>query len=342
VRDIEFALLETPGPQPAALMLSTSSLITLLILATFLARAQHPTRQTAREIGTRIISREQLQFQPSLPSLKFHVRTTRHFEPAAMATQHSLRLPPTSAKQHPPSGPIQSNVHSLGRDSVSPAIPNPHDGVSPHVPTAANSLAASLMPLPLPAGRAHPSSGTREPTRDVFGTVPLPVLISRETALAASLAALPAREIHSLPHLSIRVNAAWLEALPKTQEKLYFSCTRPQADTTVLAYLPRSRTFAREQALTPLWEIRDVSRVPPLAALRSQVARHLGVRDNLVGLYTWHPPVFENALRMFILERMDQLGISLGPHDGVTVSVASGPNGYVLNLEPIRAWGRAE
>ena len=97
-----------------------------------------------------------------------------------------------------------------------------------------------------------------------------------------------------------------------------------------------------ERALAPLWEIREASRVPPLAALRSVVARRLGVRAELVGVYTWHPPAFENALRMFILERMDRLGIRLGPHDVVTVSVASGPNGYVMNLEPIRAEGHPE
>jgi hypothetical protein len=167
----------------------------------------------------------------------------------------------------------------------------------------------------------------------------LAVLISRETALSASLAALPARKVRASPHLSIRVNAAWLEALPNIQEKLYFSCTRPQAGTTVLTYLPLSRTFTLERARAPLWEIREVPRVPPLAALRSVVARRLGIRADLVGVYTWHPPVFENALRMFILERMDRLGIHLGPHDVVTVSVASGPNGYVMNLEPIHAEG---
>ena len=217
------------------------------------------------------------------------------------------------------------------------AAPKLNYALPSDVPAAAMPLAAALTPLPLRATEAHSSSRSREPAGDALGSVSLPVLISRQAALAASLAALPARATHSLPRLSIRVNAAWLEALPKTQEKLYFSCTKPQPDTMVLAYLPRSRNFALERALTPLWEIRDVSRVPPLAALRSTIARRLGVRDDLVGVYTWHPPVFENALRMFILERMDQFGIRLGPQDLVTVSVASAPSGYVMKLEPIRA-----
>ena len=180
-----------------------------------------------------------------------------------------------------------------------------YGSVSPQVAAADASLSASLTPLPLPAVRDPSRTGARKPTEDALGTVPLTVLISRETTLSASLAELPARKVRASPHVSIRVNAAWLEALPNTQEKLYFSCTRPQADSTVLAYLPLSRTFTVERALAPLWEIREASRVPPLAALRSVVARRMGIRAELVGVYTWHPPAFENALRMFILERMD-------------------------------------
>ena len=53
-------------------------------------------------------------------------------------------------------------------------------------------------------------------------------------------------------------------------------------------------------------------------------------------------PVFENALRMFVLERMEQMGVQLGPRDLVTVRLASGPGGCVMNLEPIQVVGPSE
>jgi hypothetical protein len=56
-----------------------------------------------------------------------------------------------------------------------------------------------------------------------------------------------------------------------------------------------------------------------------------------VSLYTWHPPVLENALRMFVLARMEHLGVQLGPSDVVTVRFASGPDGCLMTLEPIQA-----
>jgi len=56
-----------------------------------------------------------------------------------------------------------------------------------------------------------------------------------------------------------------------------------------------------------------------------------------VGLYTWHPPDLENALRMFVRTRMEQMGVHLGPRDMVTVRLASGTDGFVMNLEPLRA-----
>ncbi len=115
-----------------------------------------------------------------------------------------------------------------------------YGSVSPQVAAADASLSASLTPLPLPAVRDPSRTGARKPTEDALGTVPLTVLISRKTTLSTSLAELPARKVRASPHVSIRVNAAWLEAPPNTQEKLYFSCTRPQADSTVLAYLPLS------------------------------------------------------------------------------------------------------
>ena len=43
-----------------------------------------------------------------------------------------------------------------------------------------------------------------------------------------------------------------------------------------------------------------------------------------------------DALRMFVLERMQELHVHLGPRDVVTVRLASGSEGAVMNLEPIR------
>jgi hypothetical protein len=172
---------------------------------------------------------------------------------------------------------------------------------------------------------------------DALGTLPLPQLIEREGALAASLAALPPARRLALPRLSIRVDADWLEALPQTKEELYFSVTRPQEDSEVLAYLPATHSLTLKRPLRPLWQIREGERVPALAALRSAAARQLGVSPELVDLYTWHPPVLENALRMFVLARMEYLGLQLGPNDVVTVRFASGPGGCLMSLEPIQA-----
>jgi hypothetical protein len=167
--------------------------------------------------------------------------------------------------------------------------------------------------------------------------VPLPQLLERQAALAARLAALPAEQRLALPQVSIRVNAEWIEALPQTQEKLYFSLTTPPMDAAVLTYSPAGHTFSWERPLRPLWQIRDGQQVPALAVLRSAAARQLGVPSELVGLYTWHPPMLENALRMFVLGRMEQMGMQWGPGDMVTVRLASGPSGFVMNLETIRA-----
>jgi hypothetical protein len=142
-----------------------------------------------------------------------------------------------------------------------------------------------------------------------------------------------------LPRLSIRVDAEWLEVLPQTKEELYFSVTRPQGNSEVLAYVPATHNFTLKRPLQPLWQIREGEQVPALAALRSAAASRLGVSPELVGLYTWHPPVLENALRMFVLARMEHMGVQLGPSDVVTVRFASGPDGCLMSLEPIRGAG---
>jgi hypothetical protein len=192
---------------------------------------------------------------------------------------------------------------------------------------------------PLASATLVAAGDTRKPAQEALGTLPLPQLIEDEAALAAGLAALPPGRRLALPRLSIRVNADWLEALPQTKEELYFSVTRPQEDSEVLAYEPATHSFTLKRPLRPLWQVRDGEQVPALAALRSAAARQLGVSPELVGLYTWHPPVLENALRMFVLARMEHLGLQLGPSDVVTVRFASGPDGCLMSLEPIRAEG---
>jgi hypothetical protein len=203
---------------------------------------------------------------------------------------------------------------------------------------SSDALSPTLKVPPPPAGVTQVAArDARKPAPDALGTLPLPQLIEREAALAASLAQLPPGQRLALPRLSIRVDADWLEALPQTKEELYFSVTRPQEDSEVLAYLPATHSFTLKRPLGPLWQIREAERVPALAALRSAAARQLGVSPELVGLYTWHPPVLENALRMFVLARMEDLGVQLGPSDVVTVRFASGSDGCLMTLEPIRA-----
>jgi hypothetical protein len=208
-----------------------------------------------------------------------------------------------------------------------PTDPPPSEVVPPESKIA--SGAASLT---------HASAGdARKAAPDAPPALPLPRLIEDEAALAASLEALPAARRLAMPRLSIRVDAGWLEALPQTKEELYFSITRPQGDTEVLTYSPATHGFILKRPLQPLWQIREAEQVPALAALRSDAAARLGVSPELVGLYTWHPLVLENALRMFVLARMEHMGEELRASDVVTVRFASGPDGCLMSLEPIRA-----
>jgi hypothetical protein len=209
------------------------------------------------------------------------------------------------------------------------------------LPLASSDVFSPALKLPpAPAGAIQVAAGdARKPAPGALGTLPLPQLIEDEAALTADLAALPPDRRLALPRLSIRVDAEWLEALPQTKEELYFSVTTPQEDSEVLAYRPATHSFILKRPRRPLWQIREGEQVPALASLRSAAARWLGVSPELVGLYTWHPPVLENALRMFVLARMEHLGVQLGPSDVVTVRFASGPDGCLMSLEPIRATG---
>ncbi len=268
-----------------------------------------------------------------------------------------LWLPTTPARPNSrQSGAASLKVDPAARESPSLPVPSPTAGAAARTdPSAAAppNLQLSLLPLassdvlssavklpPPPAGATQVAAGdARKPVPAALGALPLPQLIEREATLAAGLAALPTARRLALPRLSIRVDADWLEVLPQTKEELYFSVTNPQVDSEVLAYSPATHSFTLKRPMRPLWQVREGERVPELAALRSAAARQLGVSPELVGIYTWHPPVLENALRMFVLARMERLGVQLGPSDVVTVRFASGPDGCLMTLEPIRAVG---
>jgi len=307
----EFVLLDAGAPRPGALALSFGFSSALVVLAVVLTRPMSATPAARAEIISEIAMARGPLWLPANPRL---------LDSQGSATPHSDPDPPAEA-----AAPVDPPAAVLPKLQLS-LRPPPVEVVSP-----------DPKPAPEAAGVTHaPASDARKPAPDALGTLPLPRLIEDEAALAASLAALPAGRRLALPSVSIRVDAEWLEVLPQTKEELYFSVTRPQGDSEVLAYLPATHSFALKRPLQPLWQIREGERVPALAALRSAAASRLGVSPELVGLYTWHPLVLENALRMFVLARMEHMGVQLGPSDVVTVRFASGPDGCLMSLEPIR------
>jgi hypothetical protein len=319
----EFVLLDASGPRLGALALSFGFSSALLVLAVVLARplsATPPAR--AETISEIVIAREPLWLPTNPPSLDSHGRATPHSDPDPAQESHPLSVADPPAEAAPSVDP--------------PAAVLPKLQPSPEPPLG-EVAAPDPKPATEAAGASHdPASDPRKPAPDALGTLPLPRLIEDEAALAASLAALPSDRRMALPLVSIRVDADWLEVLPQTKEELYFSTTRPQGDSEVLAYLPATHGFILKRPLQPLWQIREGEQVSALATLRSAAASRLGVSPELVGLYTWHPPVLENALRMFVLARMEHMGVQLGASDVVTVRFASGPDGCLMSLEPVR------
>ncbi len=325
-----FILLDTSGPHPGALVLSFGFLTGLLILTVVLTRPLSATRSPRTEVVSEIVGARGPLWLPASPPPS---------DSQASATRLSEQTEPAESvrESQPPSVPTQPEKAAAKVDPPA-VLPRSQLSVLPLAPR--DVVSSSLKLLPAAPEATHMTEGdSHRSAPEALGTLPLPRLLERQAALAASLAALPANQRLALPQVSIRVNAEWLEALSQTQEKLYFSFTTPQADTGVLAYSPATHTFTLERPLRPLWQIRDGEQVPALAALRSAAARRLGVPPELVGLYTWHPPVLENALRMFVLARMQQMSVHLGPRDVVTVRLTSGRGGLVMNLEPVRAAG---
>jgi hypothetical protein len=318
----QFLLLDTSGPHPGALVLSFASLSALLILTVVVSHSLSATRSPRTEFFSEIVApTEPLWLPPNPPAVNPHEKPTPRSEP----DEQIKEAPP------PPAAPDQP-----AEAAKADPLPQPRLAVLPLPSSDVVSPALKLAPFRTAASQTAPSA-PRISAPETLGTLPLPRLLDRETALAAGFAALTPEQRLALPRVSIRVNAEWLEALPETQERLYFSLTTPLAGVPVLAYSPATQTFTLERPLRPLWQIRDGERVPSLAALRAAAARRLGASPELVGLYTWHPPELENALRMFVLARMEQMGVHLGPRDVVTVRLASGTGGFVMNLEPLRA-----
>ena len=304
----EFLLLETACPRPGALFLSSSLLSALLVLATVPVRPMGATPRPRTELVSETV----------LPCIKLWLPTTPA-RPNPRRDAAPLPGPDTSAEE--------SRLLPVPNPTVEAATRTDSPAVEPQ------KSQPSLSPLP----SSDVLSSPLKPAPAALGSLPLPQLIEREAALAAGLAALPPARRSALPRLSIRVDADWLEALPQTKEEIYFSVTTPQEDSEVLAYSLAGRSFILKHPQQPLWQVREGERVPTLAALRSAAARQLGVSPELVRIYTWHPPILENALRMFVLARMENLGVQLGPSDVVTVRFASGPDGCLMTLEPIRA-----
>jgi hypothetical protein len=356
-----FALLETCGPDPRALLLSVVILTGLVSLSLILRRFPSVTRPPRAETVTLLVVPPEPQ---TLPDISTVTDSSTRLLPTPEPVTVKLPLPDRGEPQFLPRHAESITPDAMAAEPIPPEIMEkpPPIPVPPEraVPTAAPTATVAALEAPkLNPGPVSPGSGddvagrdlkqapdtggpTRASTRDVpkagpesLGGLPLAQLLDDQAGLAAGLAALPSAERLGLPRVSIRVNAEWLEALPKTQERLYFSITTPEADREVLAYLPGTHSFDLERPERPLWQIHDGERVPALAELRAAAGRWLGVSPSLVGLYTWHPPVFEDALQMFVLERMQELRVHLGPRDVVTVRLASGSEGAVMYLEPI-------
>ena len=361
-----FALLETRGPDPLALLLSPVILAALISLPLILGRFPSVARTPRAETITLLVAPPELKTLPDISTVKnpsilsaplppapepitanTPSREQTETQPASLKTDPvapeliAAEPVPPEVVEKPAPVPLPPARNAAASTPVAaPAVVEAPNPAPAPVPLSAGNNVVPREPLPAPENavptRASARDGAR-PRPESLGGVPLAELIDDQAGLAAGLAALPSSERLSLPRVSIRVNAEWLNALPKTQERLYFSITTPEADREVLAYVPGTHSFILERPQQPLWQIHDGERVPALVELRAAAGRWLAVSPNLVCLYTWHPPEFEDALRMFVLERMQELRVHLGPRDVVTVRLASGSGGAVMNLEPIRA-----
>jgi hypothetical protein len=325
-----FALIETRGPDPRALLLSVIILTGLVSLSTFLGRFPSTTRAPRMETVTLLVAPPDISFTERFRNSSIRLPPAAEPMTATLSTPELPEPPRPAPRKAEPRTPDLVSAPAVAPAQKEKPLPVP-------IPIQAAVQTSELNPAPAATATVPVTSPDVHKIRAAsFGGWSLSRLLEDQDVLAAGMAALPSAQRLGLPRVSIRVNADWLEALPKTQERLYFSITTPEADQEVLAYVPRTHSFVLERPEHPLWKIHDGEQVPAIAELRAQAARWLDVSPNLVGLYTWHPPVFEDALRMFVLERMQELHTHLGPRDVVTVRLAAGSEGTVMNLEPIR------
>jgi hypothetical protein len=357
-----FALIETGGPDPRALLLSIFILASLVSSSIILGRFPRVIQPPHSETVTLLVEPPEPLSLPDISTIKNPGTGSMPIPPSPEPVTASLPSPelpesqpaPLKAEPAAPEVVVAETVPLAVVEKAPPLPIPPERTVAATPPPAAPAVVEAPRPdsalravNPAVTHELKPEPETAAPTRaaapdtpkavpESLGALPLRELLADQEGLAASLAALPSAERRGLPRVSVRVNAEWLAALPKTQERLYFSITTPEADGEVLAYVPGSQSFNLERPERPLWRIYDGERVPALAELRAAAGRWLGVSPNLVGLYTWHPPVFEDALQMFVLERIQELHMHLGPRDVVTVRLASGSEGAIMNLEPIR------
>jgi len=322
----EFALLDATGPRPGAILVSFSLLSALLALTMALARPTGAVRPPRAQFVSEISLAYEILWLPTGPP-----------GPNSLQSRETLFKPDPEARKSSSLLVPNPQVEAAARtDPPAPMQPRLHLSLAPFPSIDVLSSTRELPPPPAAESQIA-SAEARKTVPAALGALPLPQLMAREATLAAGYAALPPARRLALPSLAIRVDADWLEALPQTKEELYFSATRPQEDSEVLAYFPTTHSFILKRPLQPLWQIREGAQVPALAALRSAAAQQLGVSPEFVGLYTWHPPVLENALRMFVLARLEHLGVQLGPSDVIIVRFASGPDGCLMSLEPIQA-----
>src|SRR5271167_2225869 len=195
----QFLLLDTSGPHPGALVLSFGSLSALLVFTVVVSHSLSATRSPRTEFFSEIVAPpEPLWLPPNPPAVNPHEKSTPLSEPGEQVKEAS---PPPAAPDQP-AEPAKADL-----------LPQPQLAVLPLPSSDVVSPALKLAPFRTPVSHAAPSV-PRSSAPETLGTLPLPRLLDRETALAAGFAVLNPEQRLALPRVSIRVNAEWLDALP--------------------------------------------------------------------------------------------------------------------------------
>lgn len=179
----------------------------------------------------------------------------------------------------------------------------------------------------------------RADDRPVFTPIPLQELVSNQGILAASFAALSLEERLAFPQVSILVNGDWVQALAESKEMLYFATITPRPDGRVLTYSASADQFTFQYPGSPLWRVERPESVPELERLRQAAGRRLQVNPDLIQIFTWHTPEFENALRALILRKIADAGLRVSEVGPITVRFRVTATGFVLEIEPLAPAG---